>query len=513
MRDSAFASFYKQHRQMKLDQHIGNQIQLTINSNDLRHWLRFQNSSKKYTLHYNIFQWGLTQKYEMENVGRDPDDDDEMQLDTLIDNFADEDDCEYVSLMKNNKDCIPNLKQYVQALIVDLKHYKAIMNESYVPHYVQSSIHTDDTAFGLIRRIDARLGIYYHKLGVKNYYSLEGRGRFLKWCDDSEYDDAIVYDELLKSDPDYCTVTDFDGYFPFIIEPECRDKAVLAILKRFSEPFEDSTSMMLREIFKPTKNWDLTDSELQSIIGIYRTQLPNICDQAMLQDKSLMKLLAIGYKHNVPYLSFLVDCFLRDQLQYTLVTKDSLTISEWMQMKPCFDELRKNKITGGTFEIIQAAITSYFKCVCPGLYGLRLNQSLVINDSLEDVCSYIKEIVELVYTKSREQQQHCPFQVDTCFVFHSVSNKKKQMVSMLQDKKYVNHLEHIKDSLIDNGIQYLSSLEMGQYATNIQGGTRIISQFNKFTDTHKYKGVELREFWEYPRNKRIVVVVDRGKQS
>eukprot|EP01083_Nonionella_stella_P216616 778443_1 len=159
----------------------------------------------------------------------------------------------------------------------------------------------------LIRQIDVCLGRYYHKLGVKTYF-VQSKGKFQIWCDENGFEDGDVSTALLD-DPNDCTMTEFDPNFPFKKQPPNTDEAIFSILKRCSQnPDEFKDNMMLYPVFTPTKDhWGLTEKELSHIINIYKRQLPNICDKAMGEDKSLMKLLAIGYKENVSYLSFLAE--------------------------------------------------------------------------------------------------------------------------------------------------------------------------------------------------------------
>eukprot|EP01084_Bolivina_argentea_P045457 83678_1 len=127
----------------------------------------------------------------------------------------------------------------------------------------------------------------------------------------------------------------------------------------------------------------------------------------MCEDKSLMKLLAIGYKENVSYLSFLVDCFLRDQLTYRIQTntKDTLHIHEWARISTHFNKLLNlnNMHRSAAFHEAQAAVQSYFKRICPPLIPKEL---FTIDDSLDDICSYIMQTVEFVYTLSRKKGVH-----------------------------------------------------------------------------------------------------------
>eukprot|EP01084_Bolivina_argentea_P018151 33842_1 len=80
-------------------------------------WLSVQHSSTNYALHWNLFKAMMYDNYE---------DDDELDVDTLIEDFADEDNCEYIAAMKNDEHCKGNYKQYIQELTVELTNYKTI---------------------------------------------------------------------------------------------------------------------------------------------------------------------------------------------------------------------------------------------------------------------------------------------------------------------------------------------------------------------------------------------------
>eukprot|EP01084_Bolivina_argentea_P300952 519051_1 len=91
--------------------------------------------------------------------------------------------------------------------------------------------------------------------------------------------------------------------------------------------------------------------------------------------------------------------------------------------------------------------------------------------------------------------------------------------------KYIDRVKDIKDKLKHNKIPYLSNSEIEaeplgnasistlsvdqSHMSNAGAASRIKHQFNQFKQfkmNHKYRGDEL---YQYPRNKRIVVVVDR----
>eukprot|EP01084_Bolivina_argentea_P311079 538415_1 len=86
----------------------------------LINWLKKHECSLKYPLHYKIFEDGLNEQF---------DESTELDMDDIIEelesiNTDDEDDCEYISAMKNDDNCRSNYVQYVQELIKALNSYK-----------------------------------------------------------------------------------------------------------------------------------------------------------------------------------------------------------------------------------------------------------------------------------------------------------------------------------------------------------------------------------------------------
>eukprot|EP01084_Bolivina_argentea_P310564 537438_1 len=174
--------------------------------------------------------------------------------------------------------------------------------------------------------------------------------------------------------------------------------------------------------------------------------------------------------------------------------------------------------SSAAFDEAQAAVQSYFSRICRPLIPKEL---FTIDDSLDDICSYIVQIVDFVYTLSRKQEAHCPFQVDQCFIFHSVSHKKEKdncfifhsapnkdidsddddddddiENEMVTDEKkndswkYIDRVKDIKDKLNAS----ISTLSVDQsHMSNAGAASRIKHQFNQFKQfkvNHKYKGDE-----------------------
>ena len=85
---------------------------------------------------------------------------------------------------------------------------------------------------------------------------------------------------------------------------------------------------------KLDKNFfEIEEKEIDETIKIYSNQCAAIFDTGMINDKTIIEILAIGQKNGVKYLQNLADLFCRDRIKYHLQTKDikcrSLDVIQW----------------------------------------------------------------------------------------------------------------------------------------------------------------------------------------
>ena len=62
-------------------------------------------------------------------------------------------------------------------------------------------------------KLDSALGVYYAQRGRHDYFDEYGRGKFLAFFEDNEFDNDHL-EEAMCGDPDDCLFTDFDDDFP-----------------------------------------------------------------------------------------------------------------------------------------------------------------------------------------------------------------------------------------------------------------------------------------------------------
>eukprot|EP01084_Bolivina_argentea_P110618 197461_1 len=284
---------------------------------------------------------------------------------------------------------------------------------------------------GIIGQLDKCLDRYYAKFKIK-YFSVDDEGKFMLWCANNSFDDDMVQEELNLSYNE-CNLLDFDEYFPFPSnsKPKNKDEAeqrIYNILQRCAKnPDMFSDKSHFSEPFKTTENdWNVNKNDLAKTAKIYRTQLITLCDKDFIADEACIKLLHMGYKQNIPYLSFLVDMYLCDRISYVCKTQNYLQpsqqilrLSTWCLKNRHFTELKNEERKND----MEAAIKSYFKRISRPLDAF---EGFMIDDSLDDMADYILNIVNCISTLAKQKEQTCPFQIDISFIFKNVTQEDQR---------------------------------------------------------------------------------------
>eukprot|EP01084_Bolivina_argentea_P235609 396427_1 len=262
-----------------------------------------------------------------------------------------------------------------------------------------------------ISQMDKALNRYYLLNNQNDYLNEENRGKFQVFCEDHQfYDDDVI--EELKQDPDdsQLLLFDEDGDFPFCEPNENKEIKAHKILKQcYNDPNAYMDDVLLPPPLKVTcKDWKDAEKKTNDVIKICKSQLNTIFTSHLEQDTTLLMALAIGYKLHEPYLQLLSDTFLRDS-----VKDDNLAnVEQWAKKNKHIQSL---DIKQGD---AKHAIRSFFKRMCPKLV---LPLQTKIQDSLLRVSQIIEALVKLVYnTASNQQQTTCPFAMDSCIIFDKV---------------------------------------------------------------------------------------------
>eukprot|EP01084_Bolivina_argentea_P143597 252116_1 len=288
---------------------------------------------------------------------------------------------------------------------------------------------------------------------VKKYYAsfdAEYDAIFSTWCDENEFDDDAVEEEFTSYDANNPTdwmLADFDenNTFPFKDKPindtdKC--KSIYKLMKMFWDNCDNSNVSFNFEAKVPqfkAANFEIKEEDIDKIKQIYATQCPALFNSGMENDRSFLKLLAIGHKNDFNYLQCLVDDYFRDRIAH--INKPIWKVEDWQRKHKHFQKIKdipfltvttyQDKSVQGASQqpktvvaLVLAAVQSFKKRVCPMLQFQPMRK---INDSLNHITKYIESgflFIANVFNEASDLKTTraiCPFQFDMCII----SNKPK----------------------------------------------------------------------------------------
>eukprot|EP01083_Nonionella_stella_P196525 723041_1 len=173
---------------------------------------------------------------------------------------------------------------------------------------------------GVIDAIDHWLALYYKSNGRNDYFE-DGVGKFSRFCANEGFEDDDIETELDVEDPADCLLTEFDDDFPMetpITDEAERNVFICDILCKYKDYvpldlLEEPTSppMAMQKACAVSHSFfDISDINMTDLKAIYKEQCVSLWD-GLRTEKNLFKVMAIGYKHKIPYLSYLVDAYMR----------------------------------------------------------------------------------------------------------------------------------------------------------------------------------------------------------
>ena len=269
--------------------------------------------------------------------------------------------------------------------------------------------------------IDDGLALYYEDMGRDDYKNEDGIGKFKNYCIEGGFDedDQIQY-ELEQPDPEDCGFTELDvsddeetNNFPFsqpIEDPIAQKKEIQRILndiakygkvKKVVQPMKLSLKMCI----------DLSKDELDKYSQGYTQQMgaldkhqdkdlkyvyAHMCSWYTISTHRCVHLryyLAVGMKHNFPFLTYLVDAFTKEKADHHYKSKQNelkqlnLEVGTWA-MKNKFCKALKRYYPRNELQLRQA-MTSYSNRI---LTRLQFEPSYKIDDSLQQIAEYIVSI-------------------------------------------------------------------------------------------------------------------------
>eukprot|EP01084_Bolivina_argentea_P284237 487079_1 len=303
------------------------------------------------------------------------------------------------------------------------------MNEDYKYNPTTEYYKLDPPQQDIIKTIDDGLAKYYLSMARFDYQTNDV-GLFKSFCEEYGYDNDNIHEELQNAQE--TTVVEMDDDFPLsrlIIDEEERNQAIFdVIMNTLPQP---SSKTGYQYGWEPTPSFfHISKSLMAEIQTKYEKQCSSIWRCGLNEDKSLMKVMAIGRKHRFPYLQYLVDMYTRDKIYNKLKLNKILTIIEWSKTNGYMLKVQNLDKKGNTnyFNMLSSAMESFCHRICP---QISLETTHQIKDDICAVGDYIYAICGLVSARSRDSK--IPFQMDFSFIFPTAEDEKNETNNDISD--------------------------------------------------------------------------------
>eukprot|EP01083_Nonionella_stella_P079973 219527_1 len=275
---------------------------------------------------------------------------------------------------------------------------------------------------GIIDMIDRWLAAYY-KANGRNDYVEDGVGKFCLFCADEGFGDDDMETELDEEHPEDCLLTTFDEDFPMktpITDPDERNVFIFGILCKYKE-YDPSNAIAesasshtaVHNAWTPTDSFfDTSDININELKGTYKEQCVSLWKSGLRTDNNLIKVIAIGYKHQIPYLSYLVDMYMRAKVSSLHF---ELTIASWALQNHYMQSVQKlSNETNEYYSMLVSAITEF--CGSRLVPQINFHPTHRIRDSLSDTVKRLRSMFITVADCSYKNK-FCPFQMDFMIIF------------------------------------------------------------------------------------------------
>eukprot|EP01083_Nonionella_stella_P152353 488208_1 len=275
---------------------------------------------------------------------------------------------------------------------------------------------------GIIDMIDRWLAAYY-KANGRNDYVEDGVGKFCLFCADEGFGDDDMETELDEEHPEDCLLTTFDEDFPMktpITDPDERNVFIFGILCKYKE-YDPSNAIAesasshtaVHNAWTPTDSFfETSDININELKGTYKEQCVSLWKSGLRTDNNLIKVIAIGYRHQIPYLSYLVDMYMRAKVSSLHF---ELTIASWALQNHYMQSVQKlSNETNEYYSMLVSAITEF--CGSRLVPQINFHPTHRIRDSLSDTVKRLRSMFITVADCSYKNK-FCPFQMDFMIIF------------------------------------------------------------------------------------------------
>ena len=288
----------------------------------------------------------------------------------------------------------------------------------------------------------------------------------------------------------------------------------------------------------------MNEEQIKEIENLYKSQCPVLWNSGMNTEQGLIRLLAVGRKHDLDYVTYCVDDYSRVRIEKINESK-GIKEGEWSMKSPHVAKLKRigaimknflekdgqkklpngnpkyKKVDRACHDIVRGGVISFGKRFTPKLVFQSLKK---INDDIKPIVLYIDSTVQLIHSIIKNQQNLnkgvCPFQIDICFAMGAPKATEEKDTGAGDDdedddddgddeeenKDYVDYVDDIKKKLEKNKLSYQHDLHEPELEKT---GRVLIDLYQQHEKTKEEK----RKDYAYPYRKRFVVMIDRRESK
>eukprot|EP01083_Nonionella_stella_P199338 731035_1 len=393
---------------------------------------------------------------------------------------------------------------------------------------------------GVIDAIDNWLALYYKSNGRNDYFE-DGVGKFSVFCAKEGFEDDDIETELDVEDPADCLLTEFDDDFPMktpITDEAERNVFIYGILCKYKddvplEAFEESIcplTVMQNALAVSHSFFDISDINMNELKAIYKEQCASLWDKGLRTEKNLFKVIALGHKHKIPYLSYLVDVYMRDKVSNS---DFNLTIASWARNNPYMQSVQN--LSSEYYNMIVSAMTVF--CSSRFVSQINLYPTFRIRDYLRATVMAVEAMRDTVrpIMGSGRFTHTCPFQMDFIMLFDSKDivqavhvdcgmgsndddddddddedDEDDDEKSTVVDKHFW-HKYDVETSMKKSGLAHHST-SLDREATAQRFARTLYDHFAKFKETADNEKFIKGGSW-FPHGKRVCAAMNRSEDK
>merc|ERR1719295_637166 len=269
-------------------------------------------------------------------------------------------------------------------------------------------------------------------MGLERYYEFIGMEyphlMFSEFCEENGYDEESVLDELEMDIEGNALLDLFEGddgtmnipmesHKQGLSDNEKKKFMLKLLIKLHENPNMKFSSKVPEFPVNFGEVFTLTDTDLMRMRNYYKQTIPSMWNTTRLgQNPEVHTILAIGYKHKIPYMQLLVDDYNRMRVKNHLLNH-KFTVAAWANQSAHLAKLRNYKIRGSSHssaaDVARRAVETWNIHVFPKLCAGFLPACRQVQCDLKSTARYFESAFNFV---SKRMKKALPFQFDVSIV-------------------------------------------------------------------------------------------------